>query len=365
MPAAVASSMPVAIPNKSYPWLGTVLHSKGLSITVVHTHFSIISQLNHRASLRGLLTRIVEEQDQQQEGLVCVIYDALMYSVEAVAHSLKLPSIILRTSSPKSMGMVPGLHPLRFKDLPVYDFKNEDTLLQLTATVRNTGTSSAVVWNSMDCLEQSSLAQLQQQCQVPNFSIGLMQKMALTSSKELVEIAWGLANSKQRILWVLRPGSVHRSNSAALLYDDFKETVGARGCIVRSFPSNIILAIVTVHRIVRTCVSSDLDHQVKSFKAVLDPSELRLHMSVTEVIRCSTQSKPPKETEMEKQGLRCLWLALSRPHNTDATARRHPSFQGALNHSSKSMKLVPILHPLRFKDLPVFDSENEDTILHS
>ncbi|KAL5747993.1 hypothetical protein ACOSQ2_025290 [Xanthoceras sorbifolium] len=165
-----------------------------------------------------------------------------MYSVEAVAHSLKLPSIILRTSSPKSMGMVPGLHPLRFKDLPVYDFKNEDTLLQLTATVRNTGTSSAVVWNSMDCLEQSSLAQLQQQCQVPNFSIGLMQKMALTSSsKELVEIAWGLANSKQRILWVLRPGSVHRSNSAALLYDDFKETVGARGCIVTLRSLDILL----------------------------------------------------------------------------------------------------------------------------
>ncbi|KAL5750419.1 hypothetical protein ACOSP7_025022 [Xanthoceras sorbifolium] len=86
---------------------------------------------------------------------------------------------------PKSMGMVPGLHPLRFKDLPVYDFKNEDTLLQLTATVRNTGTSSAVVWNSMDCLEQSSLAQLQQQCQVSNFSIGLMQKVALTSSSSL------------------------------------------------------------------------------------------------------------------------------------------------------------------------------------
>ena len=44
------------------------------------------------------MTRIVEEeQEEQREGSPCVIYDELMYSVEAVAHSLKLPSIILCT----------------------------------------------------------------------------------------------------------------------------------------------------------------------------------------------------------------------------------------------------------------------------
>lgn len=175
------------------------------------------------------------------------------------------------------MELVPGFHSIRFKDLPAFDFKNEDSLLELTATVRNTGTSSAIIWNSMDCLEQPSLAQFQQQCQVPNFSIGPMQKMAPASSsslweedhssitwldkqtknsviyvsfgsvvimeeKEVAEIGWGLANSKQPFLWVLRPGSVNGSNSADdLLSDDFKETVGERGCIVKWAPQEQVL----------------------------------------------------------------------------------------------------------------------------
>ncbi|TXG74220.1 hypothetical protein EZV62_002799 [Acer yangbiense] len=317
--------------------LGTILHSKGFSITVAHTQFSYLNTHNHpdfvfqpllsddsssslelsdyddfadflsnlnssyRASLRELLTRIVEEEQEQIERSPCVVYDALMYSVEAIAHSLKLPSIILRTSSmiswlayfacprlleegcippqgSESMELVPSFHPLRFKDLPVYEFKNQDSLIWLIATLRNTGTSSAIIWNSMDFLEQSSLAQFKQQCQVPNFSIGPMQKMAPTSScslweedhscitwldkqtensviyvsfgsiatmdeKELAEIAWGLANSKQPFLWVLRPGSVNGSNSADdSLSDDFKETVEERSCIVNWAPQEQVLA---------------------------------------------------------------------------------------------------------------------------
>ncbi|KAK4854771.1 hypothetical protein QYF36_001032 [Acer negundo] len=101
--------------------LATILHSKGFSITVVHTQFNspntcnhpdfvflpLLSDdssserndsddfvvflsnlnLNHKASLQELMTRIVEEQEQEEhEELPCVIHDALMYSVEEVAH---------------------------------------------------------------------------------------------------------------------------------------------------------------------------------------------------------------------------------------------------------------------------------------
>ena len=116
--------------------LATILHSKGFSITVAQTQLSspnthnnhpdfvfqpllsndsssslelsdyddfavFLSNLNssYRASLQEVLTRIVKEEQKQQEGFPCVIYDALMYSVDAIAHSLKLPSIILRTSN--------------------------------------------------------------------------------------------------------------------------------------------------------------------------------------------------------------------------------------------------------------------------
>ncbi|KAJ0083357.1 hypothetical protein Patl1_31212 [Pistacia atlantica] len=183
---------------------------------------------------------------------------------EAVACNLKLPSIMLRTSSATNLlsyyayprlqeegyipfqdsmnlELVPGLHPLRFKDLSI---------------------------SNMDCLEQSSLAQLQQQCEVPVFLIGPMHKIAPASSsslleedtscmtwldkqthnsviyvslgsvvsvdeKELTEMAWGLANSKQPFLWVLRPDLVHGSESSDLFPYGFKETVGDRGCIVK------------------------------------------------------------------------------------------------------------------------------------
>ncbi|KAK3206411.1 hypothetical protein Dsin_020457 [Dipteronia sinensis] len=60
--------------------------------------------LSYRASLQELLIGIVEvEHEEQREGSPCVIYDALMYSVEAVAHSLKLPSIILCTMNAISL----------------------------------------------------------------------------------------------------------------------------------------------------------------------------------------------------------------------------------------------------------------------
>ncbi|KAK0603510.1 hypothetical protein LWI29_005705 [Acer saccharum] len=55
-------------------------------------------------------------------------------------------------------------------------------------------------------------------------------------------MAWGLANSKQPFLWVLRPGSVHVSESVDSLLDDFKETVGERGCIVKWAPQKEVLA---------------------------------------------------------------------------------------------------------------------------
>ncbi|KAL5750402.1 hypothetical protein ACOSP7_025005 [Xanthoceras sorbifolium] len=317
--------------------LGTILHSRGFSITIAHTTnlgspdaskhpdfvflplssddssstteskdsddfivFVSDLNLNHRASLQEQLTEMVEKQEQHEE-LPCIVYDTNMYSAETVARHLKLPSIMLCTSSassmiayyaypqlleegcislqgPESEELVPGLHPLRFKDLPVFDFKNPDTLLQVIATLRNIGTTSAIIWNSIDCLERSSLAKLQQQFQVRSFSIGPFPKMAPASScslleedhscitwldkqtdnsviyvsfgsissldeKELAEIAWGLANSKQPFLWVVRPGSVGGSESIdVLLSDDFKGTVGERGCIVKWAPQKEVLA---------------------------------------------------------------------------------------------------------------------------
>ncbi|KAK4856100.1 hypothetical protein QYF36_014084 [Acer negundo] len=200
--------------------LGTILHSRGFSITIALSQFDFPNTSNHpdfvflplsndslyrfndpgdivtlisnrnlsyRVSLQELLIEMIEKQDRLEE-LPCIIFDPLMYSAEAVALHLKLPSIIFRTAcatfalsfyvcpkiqkegytpfrASKSLELVPEFHPLRFKDLPVFKIKNVDEFLQYVTTITNLRTSG-MIWNSIDCLEQSSLVQLRPKLQV-------------------------------------------------------------------------------------------------------------------------------------------------------------------------------------------------------
>ncbi|KAK6234960.1 hypothetical protein SCA6_010297 [Theobroma cacao] len=308
--------------------LGNLLHAIGFSITVAHTRFNFPNPDNHpdftflpiqdtlfdrdassmdvtdvisclniscKAPLKNSLTQIMErEKEDHSHKLPCIIYDGSMYFAEAVAHELELPSIMLRTTSAAtfltyysfpqllregylplqeamSLALVPGLYPLRFKDLPIANFKNKnlDILLQQTTRTSDIRSSSAIICNTIDCLEQSSLARLQQQCKVPVFPIGPLHTIVPTASSgllkddrsciewldkqthnsvlyvslgsiasmnknELREMAKGLTNSRQPFLWVLRPGS--------LLPDDFNELIGERGLIVKWAPQKEVLA---------------------------------------------------------------------------------------------------------------------------
>lgn len=107
--------------------LGTILYSKGFSITIVHTnfnapnpqghpHFSFVSipdGLSENDISTGDITRIITtindnckvclqetlEQGQKLDEIICIIFDEHLYFCEAVAANLNLPSIILRTTS--------------------------------------------------------------------------------------------------------------------------------------------------------------------------------------------------------------------------------------------------------------------------
>ncbi|KAF9665564.1 hypothetical protein SADUNF_Sadunf16G0136200 [Salix dunnii] len=312
--------------------LGTVLHSHGFSITVIHTEFNSpnpsshpeftfqaipdslsddqISSGNLAAILLALnsncktpfqecITRMAQ-QKMSDDKVTCIIYDELLYFAEAAARHLKLPSIILRTTSAvtaqsrvairqlkeegwdpwkdsMSQDRVPNLHSLRFKDLPFSIFGVPDNFLELIAQMYDVRKSSAVIWNTMDCLEQSSLEQQQQRCPIPIFPLGPLHKFAPVSSSsllnedtgciawldkqpcnsvlyislgsvasidetEVVEMAWGLASSRQRFLWVVRPGSIPGSEWIEPLPEDFRELVGERGCIVKWAPQKEVLA---------------------------------------------------------------------------------------------------------------------------
>ncbi|XP_022752705.1 UDP-glucose iridoid glucosyltransferase-like [Durio zibethinus] len=141
----------------------------------------------------------------------------------------------------------------------------------------NTRTSSAVILNTIDVLEQSSLQKIRKQCKIQIFPIGPLHKVAPASSSslimedtscirwldkqvqnpvlyvslgsvatidknQLVEMAWVLANSKQPFLWVIRPGSVDDLGWNQLLPEGFMEAVGENGCIVKWAPQTHVLA---------------------------------------------------------------------------------------------------------------------------
>ncbi|XP_048425027.1 UDP-glucose iridoid glucosyltransferase-like [Pyrus x bretschneideri] len=311
--------------------LGSFLHSKGFSITVIHTQFNSPNPSNHldftffpiqdgltgeeissgnlvaillainancKVSFRQRLAQVKEQEPENK--ITCVIHDDLMYFTKAVAKDLNIPNIMLRTTSvtnflartavlqlrskghipfpdSQSLSPVPGFHPLRLKDLPTTNFDTFEKYSELVVNACDVRTASAIVWNTTDCLEQSSLAQIQQQCPVPMFSIGPSHKIeaaasssllevdtsciawldkqsnnsviyvslgsvASISEKELTEMAWGLANSKQPFLWVIRPGSVSGSDGIEQLPQGFIEAIGERGYIVKWAPQREVLS---------------------------------------------------------------------------------------------------------------------------
>ncbi|KAM7265124.1 hypothetical protein ACFE04_002807 [Oxalis oulophora] len=229
--------IPFPFPGHTNPMLqlATSLHSKGFSnITIVHSELNFPDPSNHphfnfltisdgmspdnisldlgdisrkinntkfTTQLQDFLSKLINESTE----LPCIIYDGFMYLAEAVARRLKVPSLVMRTSSvmdflmyfslpslqqegliplpdSKLLDMVPGLEPLRYKELPVKNSPYLDSLLQILATTCNLGSSSALIFNTIDLLENSSITKLQQICKVPVFALGPMHKITPTSS---------------------------------------------------------------------------------------------------------------------------------------------------------------------------------------
>ncbi|XP_049400676.1 UDP-glycosyltransferase 76E1-like [Solanum stenotomum] len=247
---------------------------------------------NCKVHLRDyLVTMMVEEGNE----LTCIVYDNVMFFADDVATQLKVPSIVLRTFSAafihsmitifqqpekyfpfedsQLLDPLPDLHPLRYKDVPFSEAE-----LEFQRAMYDIGSSVATIWNTMQDLEDSTLLRLQKHYKVPFFPIGPFHKMApLASStsileednsciewldrqtpnsvlyvslgslvrideKELIETAWGLANSEQPFLWVIRPGSVSGFQCAEALPDGYEEMVGERGRIVKWAPQKQVLA---------------------------------------------------------------------------------------------------------------------------
>ncbi|KAI3799897.1 hypothetical protein L1987_35202 [Smallanthus sonchifolius] len=229
------------------------------------------------------------------EPVACLISDALWYFTQSVADSLKLKRIVLRTSSmsciPVYAAFVGGeksyfktaikeeLALMTEKDIEkVYKNGSEKSKEELICNmIKETKAASGIIFNTFKELEEPAFLAISQDFQNPSFPIGPFHKYFPASSSSLLEqdrssilwldkqpvssvvyvsfgsiaqmgeaefteMAWGLANSKQRFLWVIRPGSVSGSQWLESLPKGFEEEVGERGCIVKWAPQQEVLA---------------------------------------------------------------------------------------------------------------------------
>ncbi|CAN0909605.1 UDP-glycosyltransferase 76B1 [Linum grandiflorum] len=174
---------------------------------------------------------------------------------------------------------LPMLPPLKVRDLPIIETRNHEIFYQLIVTaVDQIRASSGIILNTFEELESVSLATLRQDFpHMPVFAIGPFHKyfgssfnsllaqdqncvswldhqapgsvlyvsfgsVEMISQSEFQEIAWGIANSNQPFLWVVRPGLVCGSDWLEGLPDGFMEIVNGRGRIVKWAPQQEVLA---------------------------------------------------------------------------------------------------------------------------
>ncbi|KAL1208507.1 UDP-glycosyltransferase 76E1 [Cardamine amara subsp. amara] len=311
--------------------LGKALHLKGFSITVFLTQYNRVSSSKDFSDFHFLIPQSLTESDlknlgaveflmklnqicesgfkqclsqllqEQGDDIACVVYDEYMFFSQDAAMEFQLPSVVFSTTSatafvcrsvlakvnaesflidmkdPETQDKVfPGLHPLRYKDLPISAFGPLESVIKLYSKAVNIRTASAVIINSASYLESSSLAWLQRELQVPVYPIGPLHiaasapcsslleedrsciewldkqkpssvvyislgSLALMEIKDMLEMAWGLSNSNQPFLWVIRPGSIPGSEWTETLPEEFSKLISERGYIVKWAPQIEVL----------------------------------------------------------------------------------------------------------------------------
>ncbi|KAJ0101853.1 hypothetical protein Patl1_06497 [Pistacia atlantica] len=312
--------------------LANILYDKGLSITVIHTNFNspntcnyphfdfcsipdglleggastsdviaLIELLNVNCVVpfRDCLAKLLS--NVEEESIACLITDTVYHFTQPVADSLKLPWIVLRTSSISSFlafaatsllhekgyfpiqdseaeAPVQEVPSLRMKDIPIIETHDAENFYQLLVrSMSQTKASSGLIWNSFQELEQDALTTLQRDFRMRIFPIGPFHKyfpassssllsqdkssiswldkqapksvlyvsfgsIAAVNETEFLEIAWGLANSGVPFLWVVRPGLVRGFEWLEPLPKGFLEMLDGRAHVVKWAPQQEVLA---------------------------------------------------------------------------------------------------------------------------
>ncbi|CAN6887573.1 unnamed protein product [Brassica oleracea] len=237
----------------------------------------------------------------QEPTAACVIVDALWYFTDGLTEKFGIPRMVLRTVNLSAFVAfskfhvlrekgylslqesqadlpVPELPHLRMKDLPWFqtdDPRSGDKLKK--DVLKSLKSSSGIIFNAIEDLEAEQLKQSLKEFPVPHFCIGPFHKhVSLSSSSlltqdmtclawldkqelnsviyvslgsiasidesEFLEIAWGLRNSNQPFLWVVRPGLIRGTQWIENLPKGFIESLDGKGKIVKWAPQIEVLA---------------------------------------------------------------------------------------------------------------------------
>ncbi|CAH8292807.1 unnamed protein product [Eruca vesicaria subsp. sativa] len=312
--------------------LATILHSKGFSITVIHTSFNAPKPSNHPlftflqipdglsdaetrthdvtllltrlnrscvSPFRECLTKLYQSAKEEKERISCLIHDAQWIFTQPLTQSLDLQRLVLSTYNvsffhghfvlpqlrrerllllQEQDDLVQEFPPLRKKDLSQI-LEEETELLDSYSDkiLETTKTSSGVIFvSSCEELDQDSLTLARQDFKVPIYAIGPSHinfpamssslftpddtcipwldkqedksviyvsfgSLANMSVSELIEIAWGLSNSNQPFLLVVRVGSVKDAEWIETIPEEVMERVKAKGKIVKWAPQQEVL----------------------------------------------------------------------------------------------------------------------------
>lgn len=252
------------------------------------------------SSVRNVLASVLA--DEGQHPAACLFIDANLLAVQKAAVGLGLPTLVLRTGSAACFGCFlayPLLHqngylppqesqlytpvkelpPLRVRDLFYSGRSNHEmvreVLARATEAVRN---SSGLVINTFDALETAELERIRGELDVAVvLAAGPLHRLSSRSTgssllhqdhsciewldtqasgsvlyasfgslasmdaDEFLEVAWGLANSGQPFLWVVRRDLV-RGLDGSGLPDGFECAVEGRGKVIQWAPQQEVLA---------------------------------------------------------------------------------------------------------------------------
>ncbi|GAB2234997.1 hypothetical protein Drorol1_Dr00004273 [Drosera rotundifolia] len=259
--------------------LASLLHSKGLSITIAYPTINAPSPSNHPEF--DYLP--FAAGDLSRSGLELINSDG-----KDVAKDLNLPGISLRTSAGVTLLAFSGWTGDQ-KDSPEDLAEIFKELIKMktpamsdvrAAITKAYESSTAILVNTMEFLEHQDLNKAQAFFSSQILPIGPFHKLAPKSTSsnsllkedtsciswldkqkpksvlyisfgslakitapEFMEAIWGLEASEQPFLWVIRPGLVIGGQSwDQLLPESFQETVQKRGCIVSWAPQTQVLA---------------------------------------------------------------------------------------------------------------------------